>query len=150
MGLSIALSRFLTANFLHVSTTGLVAVAIDDAVRGRETRPGDLSRTLMLVVVAHGLYDFFLSVGSGGGSSCRCSCSCSSRGASGRRLTRTPRGREGPLLRWFLVGLAVVAGASFVYASALAGPAHAATALFEGLLGIAIMAYVFVYELGNV
>ena len=149
MGLSIALSRFLTANFLHVSTTGLVAVAIDDAVRGRETRPGDLSRTLMLVVVAHGLYDFFLSVGSGGGSF----LSMFVFVLLTRRFVDVLRvlpGREGPLLRWFLVGLAVVAGASFVYASALVGPGHAGTALLEGLLGIAIMAYVFIHELGNV
>jgi len=150
MGLSTALSRFLTANFLHVSTTGLVAVAIDDYVRGREERPGDLSRTLMLVVAVHGLYDFFLSSAS------------VDRGSFlamlvfvllTRRFVDVLRGlpgREGPLLRLFCVGLAVVAGASFVYASALVGPGHAAVALLEGALGVVIVAYVFVHELRNV
>jgi RsiW-degrading membrane proteinase PrsW (M82 family) len=150
MGLSTALSRFLTANFLHVSTTGLVAVAIDDYVRGREDRPGDLSRTLMLVIVAHGLYDFFLSSAS------------VDRGSFlsmlvfvllTRRFVDVLRGlpgREGPLLRLFCVGLAVVAGTSFVYASARVGPEHAALALLDGALGVIIVVYVFVRELGNV
>jgi RsiW-degrading membrane proteinase PrsW (M82 family) len=149
MGLSTALSRFLTANFLHISATGLVAVAIDDAVRGRETREGDLSRTLMLVVVAHGLYDFFLSTGSGESSflSMLVFILLTRRFVD---VLRTLPGREGPLARWFLVGLAVVAGASFVYASALVGPQTAAVALLEGLFGVAIVAYVFVRELRRV
>jgi RsiW-degrading membrane proteinase PrsW (M82 family) len=149
MGLSTALSRFLTANFLHISTTGLVAVAVDDAVRGREVRAGDLSRTLMLVVVAHGLYDFFLSTGSADTSF----LSMFVFVLLTRRFVdviRSLPGREGPLARWFLVGLAVVAGSSFVYASALVGPGHAATALLEGMFGMAIVAFVFVRELGRV
>ncbi len=147
MGLSIALSRFLTANFLHVSTTGLVAVAIDDAARGRESRPGDLSRTLMLVVVAHGLYDFFLSKESSSFLSMFVFLLLARRFVD---VLRSLPGREGPLLRWFLVGLALVAGASFVYASVLVGPEHAAVALLEGMLGVVIVAYVFVQELKNV
>jgi protease PrsW len=149
MGLSTALSRFLTANFLHISTTGLVAVAIDDAARGRETRPGDLSRTLMLVVVAHGLYDFFLSTGSTDSAF----LSMFVFVLLTRRFVdvlRSMPGREGPLARWFLVGLAAVAGSSFVYASALVGPWNAATALLEGMFGVGIVAYVFVRELGRV
>ena len=150
MGLSTALSRFMTANFLHVSTTALVAVAIDDAVRGRETRPGDLSRTLALVIAAHGLYDFFLSSGAVGGGSF---LSMFVFILLTRRFVDVLRGlpgREGPLLRWFLVGLTAVVGASFVYASALVGPQHAAGALLEGSLGIGIVAFVFVRELGTV
>jgi RsiW-degrading membrane proteinase PrsW (M82 family) len=150
MGLSTALSRFMTANFLHVSTTALVAVAIDDAVRGRETRPGDLSRTLALVIAAHGLYDFFLSSGAVGGGSF---LSMFVFLLLTRRFVDVLRGlpgREGPLLRWFLIGLAAVVGASFIYASALVGPQHAAGALVEGSLGIGIVAFVFVRELGSI
>jgi len=149
MGLSTALSRFLTANFLHISTTGLVAVAIDDAVRGREVRAGDLSRTLVLVVVAHGLYDFFLSTGSADSSF----LSMFVFVLLTRRFVDVIRGlpgREGPLARWFLVGLAAVAGTSFVYASALVGPGHAAMALLEGMFGMVIVAYVFARELSRV
>ncbi len=147
MGLSTALSRFLTANFLHVSTTGLVAVAIDDAIRRRETRQGDLSRTLMLVVAAHGLYDFFLSKDGSSFLSMFVFILLARRFVG---VLRSLPGREGPLLRWFLVGLALVAGASFVYASVLVGPQHAATSLLEGMLGVAIVTYVFVQELRTV
>ena len=149
MGLSTALSRFMTANFLHVSTTALVAVAIDDAARGRETRPGDLSRTLALVIAAHGLYDFFLSGSVGGGSFLSMFVFI----LLTRRFVDVLRGlpgREGPLVNWFLIGLAAVVGASFVYASALVGPQRAAGALLEGGLGIAIVGFVFVRELGSV
>jgi RsiW-degrading membrane proteinase PrsW (M82 family) len=150
MGLSTALARFLTANFLHLSTTGLVAVAIDDAVRGRETREGDLSRTLMLVVVAHGLYDFFLSSSDVGGGSFLSMFVFILLTRRFVDVLRQLPGREAPLARWFLMGLALVVGASFVYASSLVGPGPAAAALFEGGIGVAIVAYVFARELESV
>ncbi len=147
MGLSTALARFLTANFLHVSTTGIAAVAIDDYARGREAREGDLSRALMTVVAAHGLYDFFLSSGAVGGGSF---LSMVVFVFLTRRFVAALRdlpGREKPLLRWFCVGLAIVAGATFVYASALVGPGPAFGALVEGGIGLAIVMFVFVQEL---
>ena len=150
MGLSTALARFLTANFMHMSTTGLVAVAIDDYARGREEKEGGLSRALAFAVVIHGFYDFFLSSASIDRSSFM---SMFVFVILTRRfvgvLRRLP-GREEPLARWFCVGLAVVAGASFIYASVLVGPRLAATSLFEGMLGVAIVAYMFIYEFGNV
>ena len=50
-------------------------------------------------------------------------------------------------MRSFCVGLAVVAGATFIYASALVGPGAAAMALAGGALGLALVAMVFVQEL---
>jgi RsiW-degrading membrane proteinase PrsW (M82 family) len=150
MGLATALARFLTANFLHLSTTALVAVALDDAFRGREAREGDLSRTLAFVVVVHGLYDFFLSSDSVEGGSF---LSMFVFVFLTRRFVDALRdlpGRERPLLQWFLAGLSVVTGASFVYASALVGPEQAAAALLEGTLGVAVVAYVLARELRNV
>jgi protease PrsW len=150
MGLSTALARFLTANFLHVSTTGLVAVAIDDHVRGREAQPGDLSRTLMVIVAAHGLYDFFLSSPSVGGGSFLSMFVFVLLTRRFADVLRDLPGRQGPLLQWFCVGLAVVAGASFVYACTLVTPWEAAVALLEGMLGLVIVTYVFVHELRDV
>ncbi len=132
MGLSTALARFLTANFLHVSTTALLAVAIDDYVRGREAQSGDLSRTLMVVVAAHGLYDFFLSSPSVGAGSFMAMLVFVLLTRRFVDVLRHLPGREGPLLEWFGVGLAVVAGASFVYACTLVAPWQAAAALLEG------------------
>ena len=150
MGLSTALARFLTANFLHVSTTGLIAVAIDDYVRGRENQPGDLSRTLMVIVAAHGLYDFFLSSPSVGAGSFMAMFVFVLLTRRFVDVLRHLPGREGPLLEWFGVGLAVVAGASFVYACTLVTPLQAAAALLEGMLGLAIVTYMFVHELRNI
>lgn len=150
MGLSVGLDRFLTANFLHLSTTGLVAVAIDDAMRGTRAARESWTQVLPLVVVTHGVYDFFLS-------------SRTVEAASfvsmfvfvllARRFADVIRelpGREGPLLRYFVVGLALVTGGSFIYATSIVGVGHAATAIVGGMLGVAIMAYIFGRELGSV
>ena len=54
------------------------------------------------------------------------------------------------LLETFSLGMAIVVGTSFVYASALVGPGPAAAALAEGLLGLAIIIFIFVQELRRV
>jgi RsiW-degrading membrane proteinase PrsW (M82 family) len=149
-GLSTALSRFLTANFLHLSTTALVAVAIDDALRGRERREGDLSRTLMLVVVAHGMYDFFLSNGSVGGYGFLSMFVFVLLTRSFVDILRGLPGRQGSLVDWFGLGLAVVTGATFVYACTLADATRAFVALLQGAVGVGIVAYMFFRELGTV
>jgi RsiW-degrading membrane proteinase PrsW (M82 family) len=150
MGLSTALARFLTANFLHVGTTGLVAVALDDHFRGRQNEPGELSRTLMLVILVHGLYDFFLSSNSVSGGSFLAMFVFVLLTRRFVDVLRELPGREGPLLRWFCIGLSVVAGASFVYACTIVAPQEAIFALLEGVLGLAIVTYVFVQEFSSI
>jgi hypothetical protein len=59
-------------------------------------------------------------------------------------------GREGPLLPVFAVGLAIVAGATFIYASMLVGVAQAAAAIAVGALGLGIVAFVFGREFASV
>jgi RsiW-degrading membrane proteinase PrsW (M82 family) len=147
MGLSTALARFLTANVLHVSTTALVALALDDHLRGREDRPGNLSRTLMLVILIHGMYDFFLSSSSvdrGSFLSMFTFVLLTRRFVDG---IRSLGGNEGPLVQRFCVGLAIVAGASFIYAAVRVGPEQAAMAILQGALGLAIVIYVLVQQL---
>jgi RsiW-degrading membrane proteinase PrsW (M82 family) len=147
MGLSTALARFLTANVLHVSTTALVALSLDDHLRGREDRPGNLSRTLMLVILIHGMYDFFLSspsVDRGSFLSMFTFVLLTRRFVDG---IRSLGGNEGPLVQRFCVGLAIVAGASFIYASVRVGPEQAAVAILQGALGLAIVIYVLIQQL---
>lgn len=149
-GLSVGLSRFLTANFLHLSTTGLVAVAIDDAMRGTRAARESWTQVFPLVVVTHGVYDFFLTshtVEMASFVSMFVFVLLARRFAD---VIRELPGREGPLLRYFVVGLALVTGGSFVYAASIVGVAHAATAIVGGMLGVAIMAYIFGRELGSV
>jgi hypothetical protein len=151
MGLDTALARFLTANFLHVSTTGLVAVAIDDLARRRSDEETSLSRTLPLVVLAHGMWDFLASDSQPFGQ-LGPYLSMMTFVFLARRfgdVIRSLPGREGPLLRVFAVGVALVAGGTFVYASSLVGPVHAAMALAGGMLGLGIVIYVFAQEFGR-
>jgi RsiW-degrading membrane proteinase PrsW (M82 family) len=150
LGLSTALARFLTANFLHLSTTGIVAVALDDAARGREDEATGWSQTIPLVVLTHGMYDFFLSSDSMGGTSFLAMFCFVLLARRFVNVIRQLPGREGPLLPFFVVGLAVVAGGTFVYASTLVGTAEAANAIAIGALGLAIVAYMFGRELGSV
>jgi RsiW-degrading membrane proteinase PrsW (M82 family) len=152
LGLATALARFLTANFLHISTTGLVAVSLDDAARGRSEEATSLSRTLPLVVITHGMWDFLATDGAifgqlGGYLSMITFVFLARRFGD---VIRGLPGREGPLLRVFAVGLAVVAGGTYIYAASLVGPALAAEALAEGALGLVVTIYVFAQELARV
>jgi hypothetical protein len=141
-GLNTALVRFLTANLFHISTTGLLAAAIDDALRGRSTKGSGVGWTLAFLIVMHGLYDLFALFVPAQGISAAAFVSLlpfflvtRSFLSSVRELPR----RGGLLEHRFIVGMALVAGATFVYASALVGPKDAAVAMTEGLVGTAIV-----------
>jgi hypothetical protein len=101
----------------------------------------------MLVIVIHGLYDFFLSSASvdrGSFLSMFTFVLLTRRFVDG---IRSLGGNEGPLVQRFCVGLAVVAGASFVYAAVRVGPQQAAMAILQGALGLAIVIYVLIQQL---
>jgi RsiW-degrading membrane proteinase PrsW (M82 family) len=151
-GLNTALVRFLTANLFHISTTGLLAASIDDALRGRTTKGNSVGWTLGFLVVMHGLYDLFALFVPERGVSAAAFLSLlpfvlvmRSFVSAVRELPR----RGSRLEDGFVVGMALVAGATFVYASALVGPKDAVVAMAEGLLGTAIVFILVVEELGG-
>ncbi len=171
--LSTAMARFLTANFFHMAMTATLAGALASAlgppkgasrpdwarrggggVGGNEAGSYQFSRVLLTVAAMHGIYDFCLS------SRVLGNISYFSMGvfllltrqflalvSVARAKERTVRPR---LLETFSFGMAIVVGSSFVYASALVGPGPAAAALAEGLLGLAIIIFIFVQELRRV
>ena len=53
--------RFVTANFLHVAFTGIAGLALFHFIRWPKTRWEEFLACLVGVVIAHGLYDFFIS-----------------------------------------------------------------------------------------
>ncbi len=62
--LSTAMARFLTANFFHMSMTAILAGALDSATNARSSNDdGSLqfSQALLTVAAMHGIYDFCLS-----------------------------------------------------------------------------------------
>jgi RsiW-degrading membrane proteinase PrsW (M82 family) len=143
------LGRFLTANFMHMAMTAILASALDDFLRDRERYAADFSRTTVTVVVMHGAYDFLLSHEEFGGSYFAMavffvlvrmflSAVDGARRKADRGLTLTQA---------FVLAVSVVTGTSAVYAIAAAGPTQGALLMTEGLLGVAILIYAFLRTL---
>ena len=142
---STSIGRFLSANFLHMAMTAILASAVDDFVQKGDDHAPELSRTVLLVIVLHGLYDFFIShpkIG-GGYLSMMAFFILANKFLVTVERARGRSERDGRLLSTFVIGIAVVVAVSFVWASVLVGPTHAATALSGGLLGSAILIFVF-------
>jgi RsiW-degrading membrane proteinase PrsW (M82 family) len=143
------LGRFLTANFLHMAMTGILATSLDDFVTDSERFGADFSRTSLLVVALHGAYDFLLSHEEYGGSYMAMAVfvflARMFLGAMDRARRRVDRGLS--LLHSFVFAAAVVTGVSAVYASVAVGPVQAGVVMSEGLLGEAIIFAVFVRSL---
>jgi RsiW-degrading membrane proteinase PrsW (M82 family) len=151
--LSTAMARFLTANFLHISMTAILAGALDEMLSEPEGSFA-FSRTLLLVSILHGAYDFCLSSRSYGDISFLAMAVFLFLARWFLQAVSWARAKErasdARLLETFTVGMVVVIGASFVYASAHVGPIAASRALTEGLLGLAIIVVLFVQELRRV
>ena len=136
-GLSTALTRFVTANLLHIAATGLVAGAIDDALRRRASRGNGIGWTLAFVAVMHGLYDVVLTFVPSEGFSKLAMLSLLFFWLIVRSFLSAVReviGRDVRLADALVVGTALITAATFVYASALVGTKTAAIAVFEGLI----------------
>jgi hypothetical protein len=145
--LEVALTRFLTANFMHMAMTALCADALYDMIYDRRKDFTQTSKQIALVILMHGAYDFFLSMSDAGGYIAMAVFVLLVR--MFLRAVDTVRGRpepNAPLIRRFVQAVAVVVAASFVYAAALVGPKIAALRLAHGALGVALIFYIFVRE----
>jgi RsiW-degrading membrane proteinase PrsW (M82 family) len=143
------LGRFLTANFLHMAMTGILATALDDFIRDREKHAAAFSRTTVMVVAMHGGYDFLLSHEEFGGSYFAMAVFflLVRMFLTAVDHARRKADRGITLSQAFVMAVAVVTGTSAVYAVAAVGPAHGALVMTEGLLGVAILVYAFVRTL---
>lgn len=143
------LGRFLTANFFHMALTGTLASAVDDFVTDRERNAAAFTRTSLFVVGIHGVYDFLLSHEEYGGSYFAMTAFVlltrlffNAVEAARKRADRgiTP-------LHAFVGAVAVVTGVSLAYAVIAVGAKAALLVMGAGLLGEAIIVYVFVRQL---
>jgi RsiW-degrading membrane proteinase PrsW (M82 family) len=143
------IGRFLTANFLHMGLTAILAASLDDFVRDREKYAADFSRTTVMVVAMHGAYDFLLSHEEFGGSYFAMAVFfvLVRMFLSAVDVARRKADRGMTLTQAFVIALAVVTATSAVYAVAAVGPAQGAMVMTEGLLGVAILVYAFVRSL---
>jgi protease PrsW len=146
------LGRFLTANFFHMAMTGTLAAALDDLVASPEENAQEFSRTALMVIGMHGAYDFLLSHQEYGGSYLAMSVffflTRMFLGAISRARRRVDGGLS--ILHAFVFAAAVVTGVSAVHASITVGPVPAASAMAEGLVGEAIIFFVFVRALRGI
>jgi RsiW-degrading membrane proteinase PrsW (M82 family) len=143
------LGRFLTANFFHMAMTGTLASALDDFVSDREKHAAAFTRTSLFVVGVHGAYDFLLSHEEYGGTYLAMTAFVfltriflDAVDGARRRADRglTP-------LHAFVFAVAVVTGVSLAYAVVAVGVKAAFLVMGGGLLGEAIIVYVFVRTL---
>lgn len=147
--LGTTLARFLTANFLHMSLTGIAAEAVTRAVRDRSDRgAAEAVNTFGLVVLLHGAYDWFLSTPQLAEVSFLAMTTFVIISRLFLRAAPVGRSRGGiPLVQVVVRSLAILCGASFVYGAAVAGPFAAASALAQGLLGVVLILVMFHREL---
>jgi RsiW-degrading membrane proteinase PrsW (M82 family) len=147
--LQTGLGRFLTANFFHMALTGTLASALDDFVSDRENQASAFSRTAFFIIAIHGAYDFLLSHEEyGGGYFAMSAFVFLTRmflGAVDNARGRADRGIAP--VHAFIVAVAVVTGVSLAYAVTAVGPAAALTIVGSGLIGEAIIVYMFVRTL---
>jgi RsiW-degrading membrane proteinase PrsW (M82 family) len=148
--LSIAITRFLTANFFHIALTATLANAVDDFFRDREANANALSRTAALVVGAHGLYDFCIGNDTYGDISWVTVIVFVLMARSFLRIAQSLRAKKRyrvSLQRLFVVLLSALCGSTFVYACVLLGPVAATRAVAAGTLGSVFIVVMFVQEL---
>ena len=150
--LSTGLGRFLTANFFHMALTGTLASAAFDLVSDREKHASDFMRTSLFIVAIHGGYDFLLSYESLGGSYFAMTAFVFLTriflGAVEGARRRADRGLTP--LHAFVFAVAIVTGVSLASAVMAVGPLGALLVMGSGLLGEAIIVYVFVRTLRTI
>jgi FtsH-binding integral membrane protein len=129
--------------------TGTLAAALDDFVENPEENAQEFSRTALMVIGMHGAYDFLLSHQEYGGSYLAMSVffflTRLFLGALDRARRRPDKGLS--VLHAFVFAAAVVTGVSAVHASLIVGPSTAAAAMGMGLVGEAIIFFVFIRAL---
>jgi len=149
--LGTAMTRFLTANFLHMSLTAIAAEAVTRAVRERtDTATASAVNTFGLVVLLHGAYDWFLVTPGMADYSILAMTIFVVTSQLFLRALPMGRGRTGiPLEQVVVRALVVLTGATFVYGAAVAGPQAAAVASAQGVLGVVLILVMFHRELGR-
>lgn len=148
--LGMGLARFLSANFLHMAMTGLLASALDDFLRDGERHGADFFRKSLLVVGIHGVYDCAIGhpeIG-GGYASAIVFFFLAKMFVDAVDAARKKADRGFTPVHAFVVAFAVVTGASFAHAIDTVGLRTAPMVMLPGLLaeGITVAVFVRVFD----
>lgn len=145
-----ALGRFLTANPMHLSLTGLVGLAIYRGIRNPSGWGPHALATFGLAVVAHGLYDAFIVVPSLQEYALFGTILFALVVYQFFRELRELRGRAKDvvsLTATFLCGVSLLTAATFIYLSSQLGWSPALDLMVPETIGLAIMVYLFLREM---
>jgi RsiW-degrading membrane proteinase PrsW (M82 family) len=143
------MGRFLTANPYHMALTGLIGLYVYRACRDPRNWAAPAVAMFSLMVIAHGAYDAF-------------SLPDLAEYSLGAYIifalvmyqffhelrTLRPRGKDPiSLTATFLCAVSLLAAATFIYISAVAGSRTAADTLVGDIVGMAMMVYLFLREM---
>ena len=146
-----SLGRFLTANPLHITLTGLAGLMLYRVCRNPQGWAAHALGVFGLLIFAHGLYDAFIVL----------PALSKDYGLFGTiifalvvyqffrelRDLRTKSGETISLSATFLCGVSVMLAATFVYLSGTIGLSSAFDSLVSSILSLAVMAYLFLREM---
>ncbi|RYD82627.1 MAG: PrsW family intramembrane metalloprotease [Verrucomicrobiaceae bacterium] len=151
-GPAAAFGRFLTANFFHLAATGVIGLALCDALRAPRRKFLPFVATLFCVTLAHGFYDAFLGVAGLQVLSIFSMIAYLLLALYFFRQLRTLRDGATDQLSiaaTLVVGLAVVVAVMFVLAARLLGYELAGTALAINGPGLIMVYYIFYWQFGE-
>lgn len=145
-----AMGRFLTANPFHMSSTGLIGLALYRAIRNPQGWASHSAGVFGVLAIAHGLYDSFIALPD------LAEYAILSQIIFAllvyqffhelRGLRTAPRDVIS-LSATFLFGVSFVTAATFVYLSATLGTTAAFDNLTMSITGLAVMVYLFLREM---
>ena len=149
-GGSDAMGRYLTANPFHMMLTALVGLAVYRGLRNPRDWGPQAVGVFGLIVFGHGLYDAFIALPA--------LAEYSLFGSiifvlvvyqffRELRSARSKRPDTVSLTANFLCGVSLVTAATFIYLSATIGCELAFNVLAQGVLGLAVMVYLFLREM---
>ncbi len=146
----VMIARFLTANFFHLSLTGLTGYALVRALDKGGEEWMNFTTTFFTMVVLHGLYDYLLTSRLLGGGLSFFSMTVfifvSLRYLHDARGMMHIYGTRLAMPLVFTVSLCTAVGINYVLISLQAGPVGALSVMFAGLIGNAVIAYMFFRE----
>ncbi len=143
------LSRFLTANFLHISLTGLIGLALCRAIWWPREWLSDSIGTILLAIVLHGLYDALIalpaltefSIGSS-----IIHILLAYRFFHELRSWWVPRGEPISLSATVVTAVTLITAASYVYFAAATDLQTATDAVIMPAISSGILLYMFLRE----
>ncbi len=145
-----SLGRLTTANFMHMSLTGLVGLAVCRGVWHPQTLGPEAVAVFALAVIAHGLYDAFIAVPASAGEFSIVGMIIYVlivyRFFYEFNQARPTVVEKLNVSFTFTVGVALVAAATFVYVSSLMGQSAALNVMSSELLASAATIYLFLRE----